>query len=85
MAVGDSRYYRIKGIQHRHFYQTAQKAGVAKQDMNDLFADILSRATPAIGQMADAARQACRKGQPTAFSPGSLSERHRLRTISPKN
>ena len=58
MAVGDSRHYRIKGIQRRHFYQTAQKAGIAKQDMDDLFSDILARIGPAISEAADTARQA---------------------------
>ena len=43
MAVGDGRHYRIKAIQQRHFYQTAQKAGINEADMNDLFADILAR------------------------------------------
>ncbi|MGB5468754.1 MAG: type II toxin-antitoxin system HipA family toxin [Sedimenticolaceae bacterium] len=55
MAVGDSRHYRIKGIQLRHFYQTAQKAGIAKQDMDDLFADILAHTKPAIYEAADTA------------------------------
>lgn len=58
MAVGDSRHYRIKGIQLRHFYQTAQKAGIAKQDMDDLFAGILSRIGPAISEAENTARQA---------------------------
>lgn len=55
MAVGDSLHYRIKGIQLRHFYQTAQKAGIVKQDMDDLFADILAHTKPAIHEAADAA------------------------------
>ena len=58
MAVGNNRHYRIKGIQQHHFYQTAQKAGIAKQDMDELYADILSRIRPAIREAEDTAARA---------------------------
>ena len=41
MAMGNMRHYRIKEIQPRHFYQTAQKAGIGEQDMDDLMSDLL--------------------------------------------
>ena len=47
MAIGDRRDYRIKGILPRHFYQTAKKAGIAKEDMDRLFADIQACLDPA--------------------------------------
>ncbi len=40
MAVGESRHYRLKEIQIRYFYQTGQKAGLGKQDMDDLFYEL---------------------------------------------
>jgi serine/threonine-protein kinase HipA len=48
MAVGNSRHYRLKEIQPRHFYQTGQKAGLGKQDMDDLFADLLAKVDTAL-------------------------------------
>ncbi len=48
LAIGDGHHYRLKTILPRHFYQTAQKAGIAKQDMDELFADVLTRINPAI-------------------------------------
>jgi serine/threonine-protein kinase HipA len=58
MAIGNRRHYRIKEIQPRHFYQTAQKAGFSKEDMDELFADILSRTSTAAKQAAALADQA---------------------------
>lgn len=43
MAIGDRGRYRIKEIIPRHFYQTGKKAGIGKEDMDGLFADILLR------------------------------------------
>ncbi|MET0029715.1 MAG: type II toxin-antitoxin system HipA family toxin [Candidatus Thiodiazotropha sp.] len=43
MSIGDRHHYRIKGIQPRHFYQTAKRVGIAKDDMDRLFADVLKR------------------------------------------
>jgi serine/threonine-protein kinase HipA len=70
MAVGDGRHYRIKGVQRRHFYQTAQKGGIAKQDMDDLFADILSSIAPA---MRDAADRATSAGMPRKTTDAILA------------
>jgi len=51
MAVGNNRHYRIKEIQLRHFYQTGQTAGLQKQDMDDLFSDLVSQLDDAIAKV----------------------------------
>ncbi len=43
ISIGDKRYYRMNQIQVRHFFQTGKKAGLAKQDMDSLFSDLMSR------------------------------------------
>ena len=43
MAVGNKKYYRMKQIQLRHFYQTGQKAGLYKEDLDDIFSDLVNR------------------------------------------
>ena len=48
MAVGDNRHYKIHGIMPRHFYQTAQKAGIKKEDFDEIFNDLLSSLDEAI-------------------------------------
>lgn len=58
MSLGDNRHYRIKGILPRHFYQTARKAGIGDEDMDELFADILARADAATEEAATLAEQA---------------------------
>ena len=40
VAVGHNRHYRVQEILPRHFYQTAQAAGMPKSDMDDLFEQI---------------------------------------------
>ena len=40
VAVGRNRHYRIREILPRHFYQTAQAAGMPKSDVDDLFNQI---------------------------------------------
>lgn len=40
MAVGDKKYYRIKQIQLRHIYQTGQSAGIKKEEMDDIMAEL---------------------------------------------
>ncbi len=40
MALGNS-HYRIKEIQPGHFYQTGQKAGLRKDDMDDIFSTLV--------------------------------------------
>ena len=69
MAVGDQRHYRIKTIMPRHFYQSARQAGIAKQDMDDLFTDILARIDPAIE---DAAAIASKAGMPSQTADAIL-------------
>ncbi len=55
MAVGDSRHYRIKEIQPRHFYQTGQKAGLHKQDMDDIFSGLETQIDTAIAEVSASA------------------------------
>lgn len=43
MSLGDKGYYRLKQIQVRHFYQTGQAAGLRKEDVDDILADLSSR------------------------------------------
>ncbi|MGB7934661.1 MAG: type II toxin-antitoxin system HipA family toxin [Gammaproteobacteria bacterium] len=63
MAVGDSRHYRLKEIQPRHFYQTARKAGLKDGDIDDILSGLASRMDGAIG---DIARLAADAGVPKA-------------------
>ncbi|PUB82740.1 MAG: toxin HipA [gamma proteobacterium symbiont of Ctena orbiculata] len=58
MAIGDSRQYRIKGILPRHFYQTAKKAGIPKEEMDHLFSDIQACLDPAYEKTATLAGEA---------------------------
>jgi serine/threonine-protein kinase HipA len=58
MAVGDSRHYRLKEIQPRLFYQTGQKAGLRKQDMDDIFQDLAGRVGDAITEVKAMAAEA---------------------------
>ncbi len=67
MAVGDKNYYRVKQIQLRHFYQTGQKSGLGKQDMDDIFSNLADRMEGAISETAALAADA---GMPAStFSP----------------
>ncbi len=52
MAVGNNRHYRVKEIQPRHFYQTGQKVGLRKQDIDDVFADLISQMDGALTKLA---------------------------------
>lgn len=65
MAVGDKRHYRLHEIQPRHFYQTGQKAGLRKEDIDELFANLRGRAGSVPGEMAALASDA---GMPEATS-----------------
>jgi serine/threonine-protein kinase HipA len=42
MAVGDSRHYTVNSIAPRHYYQTADKAGLSKEDVDDIFTQLSS-------------------------------------------
>ncbi len=61
MAIGDKRYYRLHQIQLRHFYQTGQKAGLQKQEMDGLFSSLIAQMDKAIG---DATALAAAAGMP---------------------
>ena len=56
MAVGDNRHYRLKEIQPRHFYQTARKAGLGDEDIDDIISGLASRID---GAIAEVARSGC--------------------------
>ena len=58
MAIGDRHQYSIKGILPRHFYQTAKKAGISKQEMDLLFTDIQACLDPAYEKAATLAEEA---------------------------
>jgi serine/threonine-protein kinase HipA len=53
MALGNKRHYRLWEIQPRHFYQTGQKAGLRKADMDDLFSDLSTRMDKAMAKVSD--------------------------------
>ncbi|MGD8913424.1 MAG: type II toxin-antitoxin system HipA family toxin [Candidatus Thiodiazotropha sp.] len=79
MAVGDRRHYRLKEIQPRHFYQTGQKAGLGKRDMDDLFADLLAKVDAALATVAE---QAGLAGVPqTTLEPIRDGVKRRIRMI----
>jgi serine/threonine-protein kinase HipA len=42
MAAGDSRHYTVNSIAPRHYYQTADKAGLSKVDVDTIFAGLSS-------------------------------------------
>ncbi|MDT8388428.1 MAG: type II toxin-antitoxin system HipA family toxin [Thiogranum sp.] len=70
MATGDKRYYRLSQIQPRHFYQTAQKAGVREEDIDSIFSDLAARIGGAITEVADLAADA---GMPESTSSPILA------------
>lgn len=79
MAVGNKRYYRLKEIQIRHFYQTGQKAGLREEDMDDLFSDLAERVD---GAVADVARLAANAGAPEqTYAPVLADLKNRARLI----
>lgn len=65
MAIGNKGYYRLNQIQLRHFYQTGQKAGLRKQDMDSIFSGLAKQMDNAI---ADAAALAAGAGMPESTS-----------------
>lgn len=65
MAVGDKNHYRLQQIQLRHFYQTGQKAGLSKQDIDDIFSDMVAQAENALSGTANLAAEA---GMPESTS-----------------
>lgn len=58
MAVGDNKYYRIKQIQLRHFYQTAQSAGIKKQEMDELMDELAKQMDDVLASVQNEAEQA---------------------------
>ena len=65
MAVGEKNYYRLQQIQLRHFYQTGQKGGLSKQDIDSIFSDLAARAVSALSETSNLAAEA---GMPESTS-----------------
>ena len=57
MPVGRNRHYRVNEILPRHFYQTAQSAGIEKADMDSLFESIEISAHSALQDATTAAEK----------------------------
>lgn len=70
MAIGNKGYYRLNQIQLRHFYQTGQKAGLRKQDMDSIFSGLAARMDDAI---AEAAALAADAGMPESTAEPILA------------
>ena len=58
MAIGHRRYYRLRQIARRHFYQTGHSAGFHEQDIDELFAAIAGKLDRAVANAKDAAETA---------------------------
>lgn len=58
MAIGNRRYYRLRQITPRHFYQTGRNAGFHEQDIDELFAAISGRLDEAVMNAKSAAEAA---------------------------
>lgn len=58
MAIGASRHYRVHTILPRHFYQTAQAAGIARADVDTLFDDLEQASDDALQDATVAAERA---------------------------
>ncbi len=79
MAIGNKRYYRLRQIQLRHFYQTGTKAGLREADMDGIFSALAVRADGAIAEVAEMASDA---GVPeSTFTPILDGVRERAATI----
>ena len=79
MAVGDSRHYRLKEIMPRHFYQTARKAGLRDEDVDDILLGLASRMDDAIAEIA---KLAADTGVPeSTYKPVLAGVRDRARLI----
>jgi len=78
MAVGDKNYYRLKQIQFRHFYQTGQKAGLRKQDMDDIFSGLAAQMEDAITTAAALAADAGMPASTFELILAGVSKRARM-------
>ena len=58
MAIGHRRYYPLRQIARRHFYQTGRSAGFHEQDIDELFAAIAGELDRAVANAKDAAETA---------------------------
>jgi serine/threonine-protein kinase HipA len=80
MAIGDKRHYVVDTVMPRHFLQTAAKAGIGKQFVDQAISDL--------GAIAPAALEKVLAELPTGFPEeiaGSISEgfKTRLRSLTP--
>ncbi|HIJ26466.1 MAG: type II toxin-antitoxin system HipA family toxin [Gammaproteobacteria bacterium] len=66
MAIGNKNYYKIQQIQLRHFYQTAQKAHLAKENMDE----IVNELSNSVDQALSVGNKACNEKN----APGSEVE-----------
>ena len=57
MFVGKNRHYRIKQIQPRHFFQTAQKSGIHKQDVEEIFSSLTKQVNQAVESVSTLAKK----------------------------
>jgi len=70
MSVGNKPYYRLKQIQLRHFYQTGQKAGLRRQEIDGVFSNLAAQMDNAI---AEAITLAADAGMPESTSESILA------------
>jgi len=78
MAFGNRKYYRLKQIQLRHFYQTGQKVGLREQDMESIFSDLTARMDDAITAAAHLAAAAGMPESTTEPILAGVSKRARM-------
>jgi len=79
MAIGDKRYYRLRRIAPRHFYQTGRSAGFHKQDIDELFVAIAGKREQGVANTRNAAEGA---GMPEKAAEAILrAVRERARMI----
>ena len=79
MALGEKNHYRLQQIQLRHFYQTGQKAGLSKQDMDDIFSNLVAQIENALSEATNLAADA---GMPESTSGPILDGvRRRIKMI----
>lgn len=57
MAFGNKSHYRLKGIMPRHFYQTAQKGGLHREDRDNILSELMKQVDHVIEKIAKLAVQ----------------------------
>lgn len=54
IALGDRNHYKVSEIQHRHFLQSSERAGLAKQLVRNATEDIVAVAWTALAEVESA-------------------------------